>query len=134
MESRKQPEQGGWGSYLGAKAFNEAPVRDVADLSHQRQIQHRVAQHAGLESFWVLTKQMAGQEASMRATHDCYPVFLNPPCSQKSLQYLLTPSAISRTDSVCENLRFKLATLIGSADLRCACGGSKRSEILCHST
>lgn len=56
------------------------PVRDVSGAHHGGDVDHRVPCHAGTICVWVLTNQVAGEEATVGTTHKghsvCVKVFL----------------------------------------------------------
>lgn len=56
------------------------PVRDVSGAHHGGHVDHRVPCHAGAVGFWVLTNQVAGEEATVGTAHKghtaCVKAFL----------------------------------------------------------
>lgn len=56
--------------HLCAVRLHKAPVRDVCQSHHQRNVEHRVAQPGAAEAARVLPDQMAGEEAAVAAADD----------------------------------------------------------------
>ena len=69
------------GLHLTAKALDEAPVWDVADLAHEGQIQNWVPEDTSPESVWVLPKQVTCEESTMGSTNDNYMLLIHPACT-----------------------------------------------------
>jgi len=79
-------KKGGGGKYLAAVALYEAPVRDVADLGHEGQVQHRIPQDASLEALRMLPQEVTGQETPVASADDRHPVTVCFPCQRNGLQ------------------------------------------------
>ena len=69
-------------AHLTAKSFHEDPVWNVADLGHEGEVQDRIPQHTRLEAVGMLSKEVAGQEATMRPTNHSHLAGIHIACQQ----------------------------------------------------
>ena len=69
--------------HLTAPGLHVAPVRDVAQVNHDGQIQDRVAEHRRPEGGRVLPRQVPRQEAAVGAAHDGHPPRVHRPCAAR---------------------------------------------------
>ena len=73
-------------AHLGAPGLDEAPVRDIRHVDHQRQVAHRIPEHARLERARRLSQEVAGEEAAMRAAHHRHARRVNVPGVHRRLR------------------------------------------------